>query len=100
MSAGGLHLDLEAHMLRVGEAEPVKLTKLETRLLQILIANAGHVVGTERLLTHVWGHRGSGDRQLLKQLVHRLRQKIEVDPAEPSLLRTEAGAGYRLDVKA
>ena len=96
MTAGNLHLDLEAHLLRVGGAEPVKLTKLETRLLQILIANAGHVVGTERLLTHVWGHRGSGDRQLLKQLVHRLRQKIETDPAEPALLKTEAGAGYRL----
>ena len=96
MTAGGLHLDLEAHMLRVGAAEPVKLTKLETRLLQILIANAGHVVGTERLLTHVWGHRGSGDRQLLKQLVHRLRQKIERDPAEPALLKTESGAGYKL----
>jgi DNA-binding response OmpR family regulator len=100
MNAGELHLDLEAHVLRVGAAEPVKLTKLETRLLQILIANAGHVVGTERLLTHVWGHRGSGDRQLLKQLVHRLRQKVEVNPADPSLLKTESGAGYRLDVKA
>jgi DNA-binding response OmpR family regulator len=97
MSAGALHLDLEAHTLRLGTSAPVKLTKLETRLLQILIANAGHVVGTERLLTHVWGHRGSGDRQLLKQLVHRLRQKIEVDPAAPGLLRTEAGAGYRLE---
>ena len=79
-------------------AAPMRLTKLETRLLQILIANAGHVVGTERLLTHVWGHRGSGDRQLLKQLVHRLRQKIETDPAEPQMLKTEPGAGYRLDV--
>jgi DNA-binding response OmpR family regulator len=98
MSAGQLSLDLEAHSLRVGDAAPVKLTKLETRLLQILIANAGHVVSTERLLTHVWGHRGSGDRQLLKQLVHRLRQKIETDPAEPVYLRTESGAGYRLDV--
>jgi DNA-binding response OmpR family regulator len=96
MSAGELQLDLEAHALRIRDGEPIKLTKLETRLLQILIANAGHVVGTERLLTHVWGHRGSGDRQLLKQLVHRLRQKIEADPAEPALLRTESGAGYRL----
>jgi DNA-binding response OmpR family regulator len=99
MSAGDLHLDLEAHALRVRDGEPIKLTKLETRLLQILIANAGHVVGTERLLTHVWGHRGSGDRQLLKQLVHRLRQKIEADPAEPRLLKTESGAGYRLDTR-
>ena len=96
MSAGRLSLDLEAHALRVGDAAPVKLTKLETRLLQILIANADHVVSTERLLTHVWGHRGSGDRQLLKQLVHRLRQKIEDDPSEPAYLRTESGAGYRL----
>ncbi|HET7204758.1 MAG TPA: helix-turn-helix domain-containing protein, partial [Steroidobacteraceae bacterium] len=96
-SAGSLHLDLEALTLRIREAEPIRLTKLETRLMQILIANAGHVVGTERLLTHVWGHRGSGDRQLLKQLVHRLRQKIEADPAAPELLRTAAGAGYKLE---
>jgi DNA-binding response OmpR family regulator len=98
MSAGNLQLDLESHALQIGEGVPVKLTKLETRLLQILIANAGHVVGTERLLTHVWGHRGSGDRQLLKQLVHRLRQKIENDPAAPRYLQTESGAGYRLQV--
>jgi len=97
MSAGRLQLDLEELVLRVGAAPPVKLTKLETRLLQILLANAGHVVGTERLLTHVWGHRGSGDRQLLKQLVHRLRHKIEADPAEPLVLKTAAGAGYRLE---
>jgi DNA-binding response OmpR family regulator len=96
MTAGPLQLDLEAHSLRVADGTTVKLTKLETRLLQILIANVGHVVGTERLLSHVWGHRGSGDRQLLKQLVHRLRQKIEADPAQPTLLRTESGAGYRL----
>ena len=97
MTSGLLSLDLEAHTLRVGDGDPVKLTKLETRLLQILLANAGHVVSTERLLTHVWGHRGSGDRQLLKQLVHRLRQKIEADPAAPDLLKTAAGAGYKLE---
>jgi DNA-binding response OmpR family regulator len=98
MTAGRLSLDLESHSLRVRDEAPMKLTKLETRLLQILIANADHVVSTERLLTHVWGHRGSGDRQLLKQLVHRLRQKIEDDPAEPRFLQTESGAGYRLQV--
>lgn len=94
-TAGRFSLDLEAHQLRVGDATPLRLTKLETRLLHILIAHAGQVVSTERLLTHVWGHRGSGDRQLLKQLVHRLRQKIETDPGAPRCLRTESGAGYR-----
>ena len=57
---------------------------------------AAIAIATERLLTHVWGHRGSGDRQLLKQLVRRLRQKIEADPAQPRYLQTEPGAGYRL----
>jgi DNA-binding response OmpR family regulator len=96
LTTGRLSLDLESHSLRVGEAEPMRLTKLESRLMQILIANAGHVVATERLLSHVWGQRGSGDRQLLKQLVHRLRQKLEDDPAHPRHLLTESGAGYRL----
>jgi len=94
-TAGAFALDLESHQLRVPGGETVKLTKLETRLMQILIANAGGVVGTERLLAHVWGRRGDGDRQLLKQLVHRLRHKIEADPAAPRWLQTESGAGYR-----
>ena len=97
MTAGPLSLDLEGLSLRIGAASPLRLTKLEARLLQILMANTGHVVGTERLLVHVWGRRGSGDRQLLKQLVHRLRHKLEPDPAHPRWLTTEAGAGYRLD---
>jgi DNA-binding response OmpR family regulator len=96
MTAGPLSLDLEGLSLGIGDTPPVRLTKLEARLLQILMANAGHVVGTERLLVHVWGRRGSGDRQLLKQLVHRLRHKIEADPASPRYLTTESGAGYRL----
>lgn len=96
LAAGDLRLDQESHALSIAGGAPLKLTRLETRLLQILLAHAGHVVSTERLLTHVWGHRGSGDRQLLKQLVHRLRQKLERDAAGRKLLQTEAGVGYRL----
>jgi DNA-binding response OmpR family regulator len=96
LAAGGVSLDLEAQTLAFGDGALLRLTRLETRLLQILIAQAGHVVTTERLLAHVWGHRGSGDRQLLKQLVHRLRQKLErVSPGNDPL-QTESGVGYRL----
>jgi DNA-binding response OmpR family regulator len=63
----------------------------------MLLANAGHTVSSDRLLVQVWGHRSGGDRQLLKQLVHRLRQKIEPEPAAPTLLRT-APDGYKLIV--
>lgn len=96
LAAGSVSLDIEAHAITIAGGAPLRLTRLETRLLQILIAQAGHVVSAERLLAHVWGHRGSGDRQLLKQLVHRLRQKLENDPAGTELLQTEPGVGYRL----
>ncbi len=97
LAAGRIRLDLEEYTVSIGEGAPVRLTKLELRLLQMLLANAGHSVNSERLLVQVWGHRSGGDRQLLKQLVHRLRQKIEADPAAPALLRT-AAAGYKLVV--
>lgn len=77
--------------------EPVKLTPLEVRFLQLLLAHAGQTVSTERILSHVWGNRAGGNRQLLKQLVHRLRQKLERDPAEPTLLRTIPHSGYLID---
>jgi DNA-binding response OmpR family regulator len=96
LAVGRLALDVDEHTVRVGDGEPVRLTKLELRLLQMLLANAGRTVNSDRLLMQVWGHRNSGDRQLLKQLVHRLRQKIESDPAAPQLLQTSAGTGYKL----
>jgi DNA-binding response OmpR family regulator len=99
VSAGRLTLSLEDHTVSIGTDAPVRLTKLELRLLQLLLANAGRTVSSDRLLAHIWGHRNSGDRQLLKQLVHRLRQKIEPDPALPQLLQTAAGAGYKLIVE-
>ena len=80
-------------------AKPVALTKLEFRLMQMLLAQAGRAVNSDRLLMLVWGHRGAGDRQLLKQLVHRLRQKIEAEPGVPQLLQTAAASGYKLVVE-
>ena len=97
--AGRMALDLEEHTVTVDQGVPVRLTKLELRLLQMLLTNAGRSVNSDRLLVQVWGHKNSGDRQLLKQLVHRLRQKIEVDPARPAFLQTAAGSGYKLIVE-
>ena len=98
VKAGRLKLDVEEHTLQIGQQPVIRLTKLELRLLQMLLANTGHTVSSDRLLMQVWGHRGAGDRQLLKQLVHRVRQKIEKDPANPEILQTVAAAGYRLVV--
>ena len=94
---GPYRLDLERRTLVIGDGARVRLTPLELRLIQILLAQPGEAVSAERLIAHVWGVRGYGDRQLLKQLVHRLRQKIEPDPTAPRWLATEASSGYRLE---
>lgn len=98
LSSGRIKLDVDEFTVQVGNKSAIKLTKLETRLLQMLLANAGHTVSSDRLLLQVWGHKSAGDRQLLKQLVHRVRQKIELDPAVPQLLQT-AASGYKLLVE-
>jgi len=95
-AAGTLSLDANELTLHGLPRGPVRLTPLESRFLQLLLAHAGRIVNAERLLVHVWGNRAGGNRQLLKQLVHRLRQKIEVDPAAPALIRTMPNAGYML----
>jgi DNA-binding response OmpR family regulator len=96
VAAGDVELDVETHLLTIQGRSPVRLTKLELRLVQFLLSQADRVVRTERLCGHVWGARGGGDRELLKQLVHRVRRKIEKDPSNPRRLVTESGVGYRL----
>lgn len=91
-----LDLDLENQSISRSGAAPVRLTNLEFRLLQYFMVNAGTVIPTDRLTQHVWGYRGLGDRQALKQLMHRLRRKLEVDPQDPKYLQTVVGVGYRL----
>jgi DNA-binding response OmpR family regulator len=100
VAAGPLSLDLAERTLLGLPRGPVHLTPLELRFMQLLFANAGRTVPTERLLVHVWGNRADGNRQLLKQLVHRLRYKVEDDPARPRLIRNMPNAGYSLDTSA
>jgi DNA-binding response OmpR family regulator len=97
VAAGDLTVDLERRTVAVAGRSAARLTPLELRLLQFLLARTGETVPAERLLLHVWGGRLEGDRQALKQLVHRLRHKLEPDPAAPVYLVTEAGEGYRLE---
>jgi DNA-binding response OmpR family regulator len=95
LEAGELRLDATALELRVGK-QLQRLTPLEARLLQLLIAQFGRAVPAERLLNHVWGQRGGGDRQLLKQLVHRLRLKLEAAGLGAVQIETVPSVGYRL----
>jgi DNA-binding response OmpR family regulator len=96
IEAGNVHLDLDRHTLRIGSATPLSLTPLETKALQLLVTSPGRTVTAERLLNHVWGRATSRERRTLKQLIYRLRKKLEDDPASPRVLQTTPGAGYKL----
>ena len=76
VALGALSLDATELTLRGLPRGDVRLTPLEARFLQLLIAHGGRTVSTDRLLVHVWGNRAGGNRQLLKQLVHRLQQWV------------------------
>ncbi|MBP8251136.1 MAG: response regulator transcription factor, partial [Herpetosiphon sp.] len=88
LTTGDLALDVERQTVSRSGQPFISLTNREFRLLQYLMANAKRVVTIEQATMHVWGYHGIGDRQLLKQLVHRLRQKIEPTPTEPRYLLT------------
>jgi len=77
------------------ESEPLPLTPLENHLLECLMVNVGRVLTFDTIIDHVWGPAGA-DRDMLRQLVRRLRAKIEPDPSEPIYIQTVPGLGYGL----
>ena len=82
-------------VLRKGE--PLLLTKTEFRLLCELAEHAGNVISRDQLLERVWGWEYLGDSRLVDTHLYRLRAKVEDDPANPTLLVTIRGLGYRLN---
>jgi DNA-binding response OmpR family regulator len=95
LAAGDLILDRSRNEVRKGGDSAIRLTPLECRLLEALMLNAGQVLPADLLIDAVWGAEG-GDRTMLKQLIYRLRTKIEPDPAQPTYIETVPGIGYAL----
>ncbi len=90
-----LFVDLEKHTVEAN-GEHIFLTPLEYKLLAALVQKAGHVISHTALLRSVWGPQCENRRQYLKLYIWYLRQKIETDPSNPTLILTERGTGYRL----
>jgi DNA-binding response OmpR family regulator len=92
---GDLELAASRREVRISGHNPILLTPLEGRLLECLMVNVGQILPYDSIIDHVWGPRG-GDRDMLRQLVRRLRGKIETDPANPVRIKTIPGLGYGL----
>jgi two-component system response regulator MtrA len=94
ISAGGLEIDPAGFSVRKG-GEDVSLTATEFRLLLELARRPKQVFTRELLLELVWNYDYLGDSRLVDVAVQRLRGKIEDDPAQPKLIQTVRGVGYR-----
>ena len=96
MEIGPLMLDDDAKMVMWRDKQ-VDLSPKEFSLLKVLMQNAGKTLSTETLLNQVWGADFSGDVKTVAVHVRWLRQKLEADPKNPSLLETVHRSGYRLN---
>jgi len=72
------------------------LTKTEFQLLSHMAQHPNRVWSRDQLLEQVWGYAYQGDGRLVDTHIARLRAKIEDDPANPDLIQTVRGLGYRL----
>jgi DNA-binding response OmpR family regulator len=93
VKAGKHRLDPARRCLVDPNGQDNKLTNLEFRLLHLLMSRPGHVFSAEDIVESIWGGYDTGDQILLKNVVYRLRRKIESDPGRPVLLQTGPG-GY------
>ena len=89
-----LEIDLTRRQVRRG-GEPVRLTKTELALLEVLVTNPGKLMTHDYLLERVWGSGYGGDSQYTRVYVAALRRKLGDDASSPRLILTEPGIGYR-----
>jgi DNA-binding response OmpR family regulator len=97
-SVDGLNFNPKLREVHLTDGMTRSLTSLESRLLEHLMLNAGQVLTTDDLISDVWG-AGGGSSEMLRQLVRRLRTKIETDPTKPLYIQNLPGLGYAFRLK-
>ncbi len=90
---GYLQIDFEQRLVMRG-GERIKLSAIEFRLLQYLFENAGQILTSEAILTHVWGWESQQNVEYVHVYLSRLRAKLEKDPRNAQYFVTERGLGY------
>ena len=97
LEQGGVRVDVERHEVSV-DGTFVYMALKEFDLLELLLRNAGRVMTRGQLIDRVWGSDYVGDTKTLDVHVKRVRSKIEKDPANPVLLVTVRGLGYKFEL--
>jgi two-component system response regulator RegX3 len=96
LTAGPVRMDVERHLVSINN-ESVSFPLKEFELLEFLMRNAGRVLTRMQLIDRVWGSDYVGDTKTLDVHIKRLRSKIEADPANPVVIQTVRGLGYKME---
>mgnify|MGYP003335648615 CR=1 FL=1 len=97
LSVHGIRMDIDRHQVSMNGI-PLSLPLKEFELLEFLMRNAGRVLTRMQLIDRVWGSDYVGDTKTLDVHVKRLRAKIESDPANPKIIQTVRGLGYKVEL--
>jgi DNA-binding response OmpR family regulator len=89
--------DPSRRLVFINDGRSVQLTPKEFDLLRYLVQNRGRVLSADAILTNVWGPEYKGERDLVKQFIYRLRNKLEPNPSKPEYIKTVRGSGYALE---
>lgn len=92
---GGLELNEDAVEVSV-DGEPVKLTPMEFKIVQLLIKNPGRVFSADEIYERIWNEKAINTDTIMVH-VRNIREKIEIDPKNPKYLKVVWGVGYKID---
>ena len=97
LSVANIRMDIDRHQVSVS-GQPISLPLKEFELLEFLMRNPGRVLTRNQLIDRVWGSDYVGDTKTLDVHIKRLRAKVEKDPANPILIQTVRGLGYKIEL--
>ncbi|MBM7603794.1 DNA-binding response OmpR family regulator [Metabacillus crassostreae] len=92
----GLTIDQAAKEVAVG-GEPVKLTPIEYKIVELLMVNAGHVFSISEIYERVWKEPCYNAENTVAVHIRKIREKIEIDPKNPRYLKVVWGIGYKME---
>jgi len=93
---GGIELDDQSKSVTL-DGEPIALTPKEYEILKLLMSSPGKVYSPKEIYRMVWKERPYGSDNTVAVHIRHLREKIEIDPAEPRYLKVVFGQGYKLE---
>jgi two-component system response regulator RegX3 len=97
LNLGPIKMDIDRHQVTI-DSKVIPLPLKEFELLEFLLRNSGRVLTRNQLIDRVWGSDYFGDTKTLDVHIKRLRGKIEEDPANPKIIHTIRGLGYKLEI--